>query len=119
MNEDPYEQLDGGGKLTRASGEQTYTGDIEGRGTVQWLMSYRPDGTAHFLGIWHLTASIDGRDGSAVIESVGEFDGKASTGTWTVVEGLGGGGLMDLRGSGTFRAPGGADASYELEYEFE
>jgi hypothetical protein len=118
MKEDPYEDLVAdGAKLTRASGEQAYSGDIEGRGTVQWLMSYRGDGTAHFLGIWHITASVDGHDGSFVVESVGEFDGKASSGSWSVLEGLGDGALKGLRGSGTFQAPGGADATYELDYE--
>lgn len=117
MKEDPYEDLVDGGKLTRASGDQTYDGDIEGRGTVQWLMSYRGDGTAHFVGIWHVTGSIGGQDGSFVIESVGDFDGKASSGTWSIVDGMGRGDLKPLRGSGTFRAPGGADATYELDYE--
>jgi hypothetical protein len=117
MKEDPYEELAGGGKLTRASGDQAYEGDIVGRGAVQWLMSYRGDGTAHFVGIWHLTASIDGRSGAFVIESTGEFDGKASSGSWSVLDGLGDGDLRGLRGTGTFRAPGGADATYDLEYE--
>jgi hypothetical protein len=119
MHEDPYEELGGGAKLTRASGEQAYEGDITGRGTVQWLMSYRGDRTAHFVGIWHITASIDGRDGSFVVESVGEFDGKASSGSWSVLDGLGRGDLEGIRGTGTFRAPGGADATYELDYELD
>jgi hypothetical protein len=117
MKEDPYQELADGGKLTRASGDQTYEGDIVGRGTVQWLMSYRADGTAHFVGIWRLTATIDGRAGTFVLESTGEFDGKASTGSWSVLDGLGDGDLRGLRGRGTFRAPGGADATYDLEYE--
>ena len=63
MKEEPYQELAGDGKLTRASGEQAYQGDIDGTGAVQWLMSYRGDGTAHFVGVWRLTASIDGRSG--------------------------------------------------------
>jgi hypothetical protein len=117
MQEEPYEELSGGAKLTRASGDQAYTGDIDGNGKVQWLMSYRGDGTAHFVGIWHVTASIDGHDGSFVLESVGEFDGKASSGSLSIVDGLGAGDLAAICGSGSFRAPGGEDATYELEYE--
>ena len=117
MQEDPCEELSGGAKLTRASGDQSYAGDIDGNGKVQWLMSYRGDGTAHFVGIWHLTASIDGHDGSFVLESVGEFDGKVSSGTLSIVDGLGAGDLESIRGSGSFRAAGGADATYELDYE--
>ena len=117
MAEDPYKQLADGAKLTRASGAQAFRGDIEGHGTVQWLMSYRPDGTAHFVGIWHVTGSVDGHDGSFAIESIGEFDGARSRGTWSIVDGLGEGALAGLTGSGSFTAPGGADATYELEYE--
>ncbi|MEO8571461.1 MAG: DUF3224 domain-containing protein [Chloroflexota bacterium] len=117
MQEESYEELAGGAKLTRASGDQAYTGDIDGNGKVQWLMSYRGDGTAHFVGIWHLTVSIDEHDGSFVLESVGEFDGKASSGTLSIVDGLGAGDLQSIRGSGSFRAPGGADATYELDYD--
>jgi hypothetical protein len=119
MKDETYDHLSGGGKLSRAAGDQTYSGDIEGHGTVQWLMSYRADGTAHFVGIWHLTGSIGGRTGEFIVESIGEFDGKASTGSWSVLEGLGRGALVGLRGSGTFRAPGGADATYDLDYEID
>jgi uncharacterized protein DUF3224 len=117
MKDEPYEGLPGGGKLTRATGEQAYSGDIDGRGQVRWLMAYRPDGTAHFVGIWHVTATIDGRKGSFIAESVGEFDGSASNGSLTVLEGLADGELSGLRGQGTFNAPGGADATYDLDYE--
>jgi len=117
MEEDPYKQLADGAKLTHASGAQAFHGDLEGRGTVQWLMSYRPDGTAHFVGIWHVTGSVDGHDGSFAIESIGEFDGQRSRGTWAIVDGLGEGDLAGLSGSGSFTAPGGADATYELDYE--
>jgi hypothetical protein len=117
MKDEPYEELAGGRKLTRATGDQAYTGDIEGNGTVQWLMSYRADGTAHFVGIWHVTGSIDGRKGSFVAESVGEFDGKASHGKLTILDGLADGELDGIRGQGTFTAPGGADATYDIDYE--
>ena len=82
MNEEPYQELENGGKLTRATGDQAYDGDIGGTGAVQWLMSYRGDGTAHFVGIWRITGSIDGRSGSFVVESTGEFDGRASAGSF-------------------------------------
>jgi hypothetical protein len=119
MKEDPYEELPDGGKLTRASGDQDYTGDLVGKGKVQWLMSYRGDGTAHFVGIWHVTGSIDGRRGTFLIQSVGEFDGKKSQGSWTIVEGLGSGDLASLHGTGSFEAPGGTDATYDLDYEIQ
>ena len=117
MKDEPYQELGNGGKLTRATGDQAYEGDIGGTGDVQWLMSYRGDGTAHFVGIWRISGSIDGRSGSFVVESTGEFDGTASAGTLSVVEGFGEGELEGIRGSGSFRAPGDADATYELDYQ--
>jgi hypothetical protein len=117
MKDEPYRELDNGGKLTRATGDQAYAGDIGGTGDVQWLMSYRSDGTAHFVGIWRITGSVGGRSGAFVVESTGEFDGTASAGSLSVVEGLGEGELQGIRGSGSFRATGGADATYELDYQ--
>jgi hypothetical protein len=117
MKDEPYHELESGGKLTRATGDQAYTGDIGGTGDVQWLMSYRADGTAHFVGIWRITGSIAGRSGAFVVESTGEFDGTASAGSLSIVEGLGEGDFAGIRGSGSFRAPGGADATYELDYQ--
>jgi Protein of unknown function (DUF3224) len=117
--EEQLEELDGGGKVTRAWGGQTYRGDIQGEGAVQWLMWYRADGSAHFVGVWRITAGLRDRAGSFVLESSGDFDGGASNGTLTVIAGSGTGALSGLRGTGTFRAPGGPTASYELEYDFD
>ena len=117
MHEDTYEELEGGAKLTRAWGVQTFAGDLEGDGTVQWLMSYRGDGTARFVGLWHVTGAIGGRKGSFVMDSRGDFDGAASKGTWTIVAGSGTGELEGIRGDGGFQASRGTEASYELEVE--
>jgi hypothetical protein len=116
-NEDTYEELDDGGKLTRASVEQAFTGDIVGDGTVKWLMLYRPDGTAHFVGLQRVRGSVGGRSGSFVLETAGEFDGEEAKGMWTVVAGSGTAGLQGLRGTGSFRAPHGSRASFELDYD--
>jgi hypothetical protein len=116
-NEDTYEELDGGVRLTRASVEQRFTGDIAGEGAVQWLMSYRSDGTAHFVGLQRITGSVGKRTGSFLVETSGEFDGTEATGAWSVVTGSGTAGLEGLRGTGNFRAPHGSNATFELEYE--
>jgi Protein of unknown function (DUF3224) len=118
-NEDAYEEPEGGGKLTRASVEQAFSGDIVGDGAVQWLMFYRIDSTAHFVGLQRVTGSIGGRNGTFVLETSGEFDGTEAEGEWTVVEGSGIGGLSGLRGTGGFRAPHGSTATFELGYELD
>ena len=117
FNEDTYEDRGDGAKLTHASGDQAFSGDIEGEGQVHWLMCYRPDGSATYVGLQRITGSVGGRSGSFVIDASGEFDGAASRGTWSVVPGSGEGDLAAISGSGKFEAPGGPNASYDLDYE--
>jgi uncharacterized protein DUF3224 len=117
-DEETYHEGEGEPKLTRASGTQRFTGDIEGEGSVTWLMCYSPEGAARFVGLQRIAGSIGGRVGSFVIESVGDHDGKESTGSWTVIAGSGSGELRGLSGEGSFEAPGGPEVSYSLRYEF-
>ena len=67
FNEDTYEDRGSGAKLTHASGDQAFSGDIEGDGQVHWLMSYRPDKTATYVGL-SLHAITSGFALSAVVE---------------------------------------------------
>jgi hypothetical protein len=117
MNEDTYEDRGSGAKLTHAWGEQTFSGDVEGDGSVHWQMSYRADGTAHYVGLQRIRGEIGGRRGSFVIEATGDYDGAASRGSWSVVADSGTGGLEAIRGTGSFEAPSGPEATYELDYE--
>ena len=117
FNEDAYEERDGGAKLTHAWGDQAFSGDIEGDGEVHWLMSYGTDKKAHFVGIQRIKGTIGGKSGSFIIEARGDFDGAASRGTWSVIPGSGLGDLAKISGKGSFEAPGGPNATYELEYE--
>jgi Protein of unknown function (DUF3224) len=113
-DEDTVEEMDGGAKLTRASVTQDFTGDIEGDGAVQWLMAYRADGTAHFVGLQRVRATIADRTGTFVLETIGEFDGTTASWAATVVRGSGTRDLSDLSGEGTFEAPMGSTAEFEL-----
>jgi hypothetical protein len=118
-NEDTYEDIGGGAKLTRASVTQTFKGDVDGDGAVQWLMAYRSDGTATFVGLQRVRGSIGTRHGSFVLETVGEFDGQMATWQGSVVRGMATGELEGLSGRATFGAPHGQTASFELDYQFE
>jgi Protein of unknown function (DUF3224) len=117
-DEDPW--VEGGGvKLTHVTGVQRFQGDIDGDGSVAWLMCYVPVGGARFVGMQRIEGSIAGRSGSIVMESVGDHDGKASKGTWRVIPGAGTGELAGIEGRGSFDAPGGKQVDYELELEFD
>src|SRR5215211_1514084 len=58
---------------------QDLSGGVTGKGQVEWLMSYGDDGTAHFVGLQQFEGVIDDREGSVVLETIGEFDGKQAT----------------------------------------
>jgi hypothetical protein len=118
-DEQPYVETDEGGKLTRASVKQTYSGDVEGQGEVEWLMCYRPDQTAEFVGFLRLTGAVGGRNGTVVLQSTGAFDGDEASGPLTIVRGSGTGELAGISGGGTFSAPHGGTASVSLDYDFE
>jgi len=104
-------------RLTHVVGTQRFAGDIDGNGTVSWLMCYLPGAGARFVGLQRIEGSVGGRAGSLVMESSGDHDGVASRGTWTVVPGAGTGALEGVRGGGDFVAPGGPRVEYELSLE--
>jgi Protein of unknown function (DUF3224) len=118
-DEKTYAEREGDRKLTRASVTQDVAGDIVGKGQVEWLMSYAEDGTAHFVGLQEFEGVIDGRAGSVVLETIGDFDGTESTWDATIVEGSGTGEWAGMRGQGQFRAPHGPKATFELDCTFD
>jgi hypothetical protein len=117
-NEEPYWEGDDGRKLTRAQVGQTFEGDVTGNGEIEWLMSYAEDGTARFVGLGRVDGTLAGRDGSFVVESIGDFDGARAAGTWSVVPRSATGSLAGLTGEGRFEAPMAAEASFTLAYRF-
>ena len=63
-DEEPYSEGQDQPRLTRASVTKTYTGDIEGEGQVEYLMMYRSDGSATFVGLERFVGRIGGKTGS-------------------------------------------------------
>ncbi len=116
-DEKPYEEIEGGAKLTRAAVTQTFHGDIDGEGKVEYLMAHRADKTADFVGLLRVVGSLGGRAGSFVLQITGTFDGKTAKGSWWAVNGAGTGDLQGLRGKGDFAAPHGPNGTYTLDYE--
>ena len=117
--EKPWAEMEGGRKLTRASVTQTFSGDIAGEGSVEWLMCYRTDGTADFVGFQRIDGRIGDRAGTFVLQTTGTFDGQMAMGTWHVVPGSATGALAGLRGEGGYAAPRGRAATVSLSYRFE
>jgi Protein of unknown function (DUF3224) len=118
-DEETYAEREGDRKLTRATVTQDLDGDVTGKGRVEWLMSYGDDGTAHFVGLQVFEGVIAGRQGTAVLETTGDFDGAEAAWAGKVVEGSGTGEWTGLSGEGQFRAPHGNKATFTLDCSFD
>jgi len=115
-DERPYDQASGQPRLTHADATHELLGGIAGEASVAYLMGYREDNTASFVGLVRVTGAIGERSGSFVMQDVGTFQDGVAKGRWTIVPGLGTDGLRDIRGEGHFAATH-ESASYSLDIE--
>ena len=118
-DEDTYEQLGGGGKLTRARVVFGLVGDLEAEAGWDAVMCYLPDGTAYFTGYQRTTGKLGDREGSFVFRADGTYAGGEARTTWQVVDGTGTAGLRGVRGSGTAVSTGGPGGTYTFSYELD
>ena len=97
-DEKPYREQPDGRKWTRA--EVTLTGADElTSGSFESLMYYRPDGTATYVVLMHLTGTLDGRSGSVVLQGDGTYQDGTARLTVNVVPDSGTDGLAGITGS--------------------
>jgi hypothetical protein len=115
----PYEEPAAGPALSRIHVEESFSGDIEADGAVEFLQAAQPDGTASFVGIERVTGTIAGRSGTFLLQDSGTVAGGIVSGDWFVVPGSGTGELTGLRGTGGFRANLGEGAEVTLDYYFD
>ena len=117
--EQTYRELSAGAKLTRASVTQCFRGDIEGEGSVEFLLMYPDSSCAYFAGMQRVNGKLKGRSGSFVLQTNGTYvDGKASA-DWFVVPGSATGELRGLQGNGGFSPVAGTTVPVTLDYNFE
>ncbi len=115
-DEKPYQEIEEGGKLTKATVSQRFEGDIVGEGTVVYLMAYPGDGTANFVGFTRIVGSVGGKSGSFILQCAGSFEAGVAKSDWFVVRGSGTDGLRGLRGKGGYVATH-ETVSLTLDYE--
>jgi Protein of unknown function (DUF3224) len=117
-DEKPWDTADGQPKMTRAEVSKSFEGDLTATSKLQYLMTYREDGTADFVAMERIRGSLGGKQGTFVLSHVGAFVDGAASGTWTVVEGSGTGDLEGLTGSSAFSIPKGEERfPFALDYE--
>jgi hypothetical protein len=114
-----YDEPTEGPVLTRIHVQESFSGDIEGDGAVEFLQAARADGSASFAGIERVTGRLAGREGTFLLQDAGTVEGSIVSGDWFVIPGSGTGQLAGLRGEGGFHASLGEGAQVHLDYWFE
>jgi hypothetical protein len=114
-----YDDPADGPVLTRIHVLESFDGDIQGEGEVEFLQAGRADGSASFVGIERVSGKVGSREGTFLLQDAGTVQGSVVSGDWFVVPGSGTGQLAGLRGEGGFRADFGAGAQVHLDYWFE
>jgi hypothetical protein len=116
-DEQPYSEGPDLPKLTRSSVTKALTGDIEGESRVEYTTMYRSDGSAAFVGLERVTARIDGKSGTFVLQRLGVFEDGQAKESYSVVPGSGTGDLRGLEGEGNSVVGHGLEHPFALDYE--
>ena len=116
-DEKPVSEPEGQPKLTRATVMKTLSGDLEGEAQVEYLMMYRGDGSASFVGLERVTARLGNKSGSFVLQRLGVFENGQAKESYSVVADSATGELQGLRGEGSSAVGHGLEHPFSLEYE--
>jgi len=118
-DEKPFDTVEWAAKMTLARVTKAYHGDIEGESHLEYLMVYRDDGSATFVGMERVVGRVGTRSGSFVLQHSGTFAGGTAKISWSVVPGSGTGDLRGLRGTGGLAASHQQQYPMTLDYDFE
>jgi Protein of unknown function (DUF3224) len=118
-DEKPYSAGEDLPKLTRAAVTKTFAGDITGEGHVEYLMMYRSNGSATFVGLERIVGHVAGKAGSFVLQRTGTFENGVAKEAYSVIPGSGTGELRSLRGEGTSAVGHGTEHPLTLSYELD
>jgi Protein of unknown function (DUF3224) len=116
-DEKPFSEGQDLPRLTRATVVKTYTGDIAGDAEVEYLMMYRSDGSAAFVGLERVVGRIGGKSGSFVLQRTGVFEGGQAKESYSVIPGSATGELRGLLGDGSSSVGHGMEHPFTLDYE--
>ncbi|MGH9107790.1 MAG: DUF3224 domain-containing protein [Acidimicrobiales bacterium] len=115
--EEPATGLEGTVKVTTARIEQRFSGGIEAETVADMVMTYRPDGTAEFVGHQRVLGKVGARAGSLVLRAAGRYDGTEARTDFEVIAGSGTAELTGVTGSGNAVAGHGNTGRYSFEVE--
>jgi hypothetical protein len=123
--ETSYQQITPEKKITKASVEYGFSGEIEGKASVEYLMFYSQSdpndqhkSSASYVGLICFDGALLGKSGSFVLEDKGTFEGGSAKSTVRIANDSGTGQLEGIHGTGMYLADR-EGCQIELEYSFE
>jgi len=121
--ESAYRQMTPETKMTKASVEYGFTGEIEGKGLVEYLMYYshvdpndQHKASASYVGLIYFDGTLLGKSGSFVLEDNGTFESGSAKSTLRIAKGSGTGQLTGIHGNGKYLAN---QEGFHIELEFD
>jgi hypothetical protein len=121
-DETTYDQISPEMKMTKASVEYAFSGDIVGKASVEYLMFYshidgkdQHNSLASYVGLIRFDGIVAGKSGSFVMKDDGVFEGGAARSALRIEEGSGTGSLAGIIGTAAYRADQ-SGCHFELDY---
>ena len=121
--ESTYRQTASEKKMTKASVEYGFEGDIAGKGLVEYLMFYaffdpkdQHKSAASYVGLIYFDGTLSGKSGSFVLEDSGTFESGTAKSILRIIKGSGSGQLDGIRGNGSYLAD---QEGYHIELEYD
>lgn len=111
-------QVKDGPNVIRASVTQSYTGDLEGEGKLEYLMTTFDDTFSTFMGTEQFVGELKNRRGSFVLSHEGTHENGVAKSKYHIVDNSGTGELTGIRGEGEFEATD-QKVKFNLDYYFE
>ncbi len=106
-DEHPYDQASPPTRMTKASVEYKFQGELEGVGHTEYVMFYEKfietdphAATAVYVGMTRFTGTLRGRSGRFVLEERGTFKGGQANSVVTILDGSGTDQLHGISGNG-------------------
>ncbi len=116
-DQQPYDEGEGA-TLARVHVAKTFHGDLEGTSTTELLMAGSPDGTSRaYVGIERIVGSLHGRSGTFVLHHTAIAAPGLQSVAWTVVPGMGTGGLAGLSGQAQITNEPDGGHTFTLDYD--
>lgn len=106
-------------KMTRATVNKTFTGQLVGKSQLEYVLNYTADGNATFVGIERVTATIDNKTGSFTVQHQGNFSNGIASSTFAVISGSATDELVGLSGNGAYSSGHALSVDFEFNYTFK